>query len=345
MRISYLFFIVLFGFISCKGPSTKDEVPAKVAEATEQSASDQLPSWNEGASKKAIIDFVKSTTTEGSTSFIPVADRIACFDNDGTLWGEQPIYFQLAFALDQVKAMAPEHPEWKNKQPFKSVLDNDIKTLVAGGEKSVAAVMMASHSGMTDEVYSASVKQWMATAVHPKTGKHYNEMIYQPMVELLQYLRSNGYKTFIVSGGGIDFMRAWAEEAYGIPPYQIVGSSGGYVYDAKDSNDVKLVKQATINFIDDKEGKPVGIIRHIGKRPVFAGGNSDGDYAMLQYTSTGAESRFGMIVHHTDSVREVAYDRNSSIGKLSKGLDDAAHYKWLVVDMKSDWKKIYPYEK
>jgi phosphoserine phosphatase len=254
------------------------------------------------------------------------------------------MYFQLAFAMDQIKVLAPQHPEWKTKQPFKAVLEGDIKSVLGGGEKSLAAIMMATHGGIDAETFGKSVKDWLATATHPKSGKHYNEMIYQPMLELLNYLRNNGYKTFIVSGGGIDFMRAWVEQAYGIPPYQVVGSSGEYKYEVKDEKGV-LQKVAELNFNDDKEGKPVGIIRNIGKRPVFTAGNSDGDYAMLQYTSTGTGPRFGMLVHHTDSTREVAYDRNSHIGKLNKGLDDAAKYNWLIVDMKSDWKKIYPFDK
>lgn len=302
-----------------------------------------LASWNEGPSKKAIIDFVEKTTDSSSKEFVEIKDRIACFDNDGTLWSEQPMYFQLAFALDQIKLLAPQHLEWKTKQPFRAVLEGDMKTVMAGGEKALASILFASHAGMTTEAYQASVKHWMATAIHPTSGKHYNEMIYQPMVELLVYLRENGYTTFIVSGGGIDFMRAWTEAAYGIPPYQVVGSSGEYKYVTTDST-AALMKLAELNFNDDKEGKPVGIIRNIGMRPLFAAGNSDGDYAMLQYTSMGGGPRFGMIVHHTDSLREVAYDRASSIGHLSKGLDDATKYKWLIVDIKTDWKKLYPFE-
>jgi phosphoglycolate phosphatase-like HAD superfamily hydrolase len=320
--------------------------PQPTIDATETkgvAAGNPLPSWNDGPSKKAIIDFVSKTTDTSSSNFVPVADRIACFDNDGTLWSEQPMYFQLAFALDAVKNMAPQHPEWKTKQPFKAVLDGDMKTVMAVGEKSLGAIMMTTHAGLTNEAFYASVKAWMATAKHPKTGKSYLEMTYLPMVELLNYLRANGYKTFIVSGGGIDFMRAWTEAAYGIPPYQIVGSSGGYAYAVKNDSGAVL-KLPELNFTDDQEGKPVGIVRHIGKRPVFTAGNSDGDYAMLQYTSTGTGPRFGMIVHHTDSTREVAYDRNSSIGHLSKGLDDAAKYKWQVVDMKTDWKKIFAWQ-
>lgn len=305
---------------------------------------DPLPSWNEGVSKKSITDFVTKTTQDGNKEFIPVTDRIACFDNDGTLWTEQPMYFQLAFAIDRIKAMAPEHPEWKTTQPFQALLEGDMKTVMAGGEKALLQIVMTTHAGMTTEEFSKTVKDWMATAKHPKTGKHYNEMIYQPMVELLNYLRSNGYKTFIVSGGGVDFMRPWAEQAYGIPPYQVIGSSGKVKYEIINGNPV-LTKLPEINFIDDKEGKPVGIHQYIGKRPVFTAGNSDGDYAMLQYTSSSSEPHFGMIVHHTDSVREWAYDRKSHIGNLEKGLDDAPKYNWLIVDMKTDWKIIYPGDK
>lgn len=305
---------------------------------------DPLPSWNEGVSKKSITDFVTKTTQDGNKEFIPVTDRIACFDNDGTLWTEQPMYFQLAFAIDRIKAMAPEHPEWKTTQPFQALLEGDMKTVMAGGEKALLQIVMTTHAGMTTEEFSKTVKDWMAMAKHPKTGKHYNEMIYQPMVELLNYLRSNGYKTFIVSGGGVDFMRPWAEQAYGIPPYQVIGSSGKVKYEIINGNPV-LTKLPEINFIDDKEGKPVGIHQYIGKRPVFTAGNSDGDYAMLQYTSSSSEPHFGMIVHHTDSVREWTYDRKSHIGNLEKGLDDAPKYNWLIVDMKTDWKIIYPGDK
>lgn len=301
-----------------------------------------LPSWNDGPTKQAIIDFVTNTTKEGNADFIPVADRIACFDNDGTLWSEQPLYFQFAFALDQVKSQAPQHSDWKNRQPFKAVLEDDLKTALAGGEKAMLEIVMATHAGMTTEEFDQTVINWMATATHPKTGKHYNEMIFQPMVELLNYLRANEYKTFIVSGGGVDFMRAWVEQAYGIPPDQVVGSSIKVKYDTLNGKPV-LIKIPELNFIDDKEGKPVGIHQYIGKRPVFTVGNSDGDYAMLQWTTTATGyPRFGMIVHHTDSIREWAYDRDSKIGKLEYGLKDAAKYNWKIVDMKEDWKNIYP---
>jgi phosphoglycolate phosphatase-like HAD superfamily hydrolase len=317
---------------------------SKTAEATTNAGTDPLPSWNEGTSKQSIIDFVNNSAKEGDNNFIPVADRIACFDNDGTLWSEQPMYFQLAFAIDRVKAMAPQHPDWKTKQPFKALLEGDMKTVMAGGEKALLQIVMTTHAGMTTDEFDKTVKDWMATATHPKTGKHYNEMIYQPMVELLNFLRSNGYKTFIVSGGGIDFMRACAEQAYGIPPYQVVGSSVNVKYDTINGK-AELIKLAEFNFNDDKLGKPVGIHQHIGKRPVFTAGNSDGDYGMMQYTSTGSGPRFGMYVHPTDSLREYFYDRAHGLERLNQGLDDAAKYHWLIVDMKTDWKKIYPFEK
>ncbi len=333
--ISFSILIVVIVFISCRESNPPGEMTATI---------DLLPSWNEGETKKAITEFITATTTEGNASFVPVADRIAVFDNDGTLWAEQPLYFQLAFALDEVKRMAPQHPEWKTKEPFKWLLEGDMKKFMAGGMKSLGPVMAVSHSGMSAEAFDSAVTNWMATATHPKTGRHYNEMIYQPMLELLEYLRAHDYKTFIVSGGGIDFMRVWVEQAYGIPPNQVVGSSGKVLYEIRDSQPV-LVKTAELSFNDDKEGKPVGIYQHIGKRPVFAAGNSDGDYQMLQWTTTGTGPRMGIIVHHTDSTREWAYDRNSHIGTLNKGLDDAAKYGWKLIDMKTDWKLIYPFDK
>ncbi|SFU02199.1 Phosphoserine phosphatase [Algoriphagus locisalis] len=301
-----------------------------------------LASWQDGAKDK-IINWVDATTTEGSPDFIPVADRIAVFDNDGTLWSEQPMYFQLAFAIDEVKRMAPEHPEWKNNASIAALLNGDMQGFLSGGEKALLQTVAITHTGMSTQEFDSHVKNWIKTATHPKTGKHYNEMIFQPMLELLDFLRANEFKTFIVSGGGIDFMRAWAEEAYGIPPYQVVGSMMGLTY-VDSTASPELRKTPELFFNDDKAGKPVGIARAIGKRPVFAAGNSDGDYQMLQYTSTGDGARFGMYIHHTDSVREVAYDRESHIGQLNKGLDDAAKYNWMIVDMAKDWKVIYPYE-
>lgn len=336
------FMLISFTLIifSCNQQPKKNDLKESVASTV---ATDPLPSWNEGNAKKSIIDFVTKTTKEGSSDFVQVTDRIACFDNDGTLWTEMPLPFQLLFAIDRIKAMAPQHPEWKNTQPYKGILEGDMKAALAGGEKALGEIIMTTHAGMTTDEFDSTVKEWMATATHPKTGKHYNEMVYQPMLELLNYLRANGYKTFIVSGGGIDFMRVWAEQVYGIPPYQVVGSSVKVKYDTTGTQPV-FIKLAELNFFDDKLGKPVGIHEHIGKRPVFTAGNSDGDYGMLQYTSTGTGPRFGMIVHHTDSVREYAYDRKSALAKLDKGLDDAAKYHWLMVDMKNDWKKVHPFD-
>jgi len=307
-------------------------------------AADPLTSWNEGLAKQSIIDFVTKTTKQNSADFIPVADRIACFDNDGTLWTEKPLPFQLYFVLDRIRILSPQHPEWTTRQPYKALLEGDLKTALEGGEKLVLQVLIEMHSGITTDEFDKIVKDWMAIATHPKTGKHYNEMIYQPMLELLNYLRANDYKPFIVSGGGIDFMRVWAEETYGIPPYQIVGSSVKTKYETRGEGNPVLVKLAELDFNDDKDGKPAGIHGHIGKRPVFAAGNSDGDYAMLQYTSTGNNRRFGLIVHHTDTEREYSYDREPGLARLHKGLDDAAKYNWVIVDMKNDWKKIYPFD-
>ena len=326
---------------SCNQSPPKTE--ALVADTATATFSNPLPSWNAGVSKQSILDFVTKTTKEGSPDFVPVSDRIACFDNDGTLWCEQPLYFQFLFAMDRVKAMAPQHPEWQTTQPYKALLEGDMKTVLAGGEKALVQIIMVTHSGMTTDEFEKIVKDWMATATHPVTKKHYYEMTYQPMVELLNYLRANQYKTFIVSGGGIDFMRPWVEQSYGIPPDQVVGSSGKVKYDTLNGKPV-LFKLPEINFVDDKEGKPVGIHQYIGKRPVFVAGNSDGDYAMLQYTCTSTAPHFGMIVHHTDSIREYAYDRQSSVGHLEKGLDDAAKYDWLIVDMKKDWKVVFPFD-
>ncbi len=342
-KIKFIFYVLLIASTSVLLLSF-DQQHSKTETVITNKGKDPLPSWNEGSAKKSIIDFVTKTTKKGSKEFVPVADRIACFDNDGTLWTEMPLPFQIFFTLDRVKAMAPQHPEWKTQQPYKGVLEGDMKAALAGGQKSLVEMIIATHSGMTTVEFEKIVKDWMATATHPKTGKHYNEMVYQPMLELLDYLRANGYKTFIVSGGGIDFMRVWVEQAYGIPPYQVVGSSLQAKYDTSGTQPV-LIKTAELDFNDDKLGKPVGIHQHIGMRPVFTAGNSDGDYGMLQYTSTGSSPRFGLIVHHTDSVREYAYDRHSGLAKLDKGLDDAGKYHWLVVDMKTDWKKIYPFDK
>ena len=303
-------------------------------------ASDTLPSWNEGKNKTNVITYVQTVTDKKSTDFIPEEDRIAVFDNDGTLWSEQPAYFQLFFAIDRVKALAPEHPEWKTTEPFKSVLENDMKSLMKSGKKGLLELVMATHAGMSDEEFDAIVINWIKTAKHPTKKVHYSELVFQPMLELLDYLRANGFKTFIVSGGGIDFMRPWASEVYGIPSNQIIGSQIEVKYEDK-----KIVRVPKIRFIDDNVGKPVGIHYHIGKRPVAAFGNSDGDFEMMEYTEANKKYKtLQLYVHHTDDKRAWAYDRKSHIGKLDKGLDYAKSHNWTVVDMKNDWKVIYPFE-
>jgi hypothetical protein len=304
-------------------------------------AEDPLPSWNDGAAKQSIISFVDRVTAEGSTDFVPVAERIATFDNDGTLWSEQPMYFQAFFIFDRIKALAPQHPEWKDKEPFASVLRGDIKAALAGGEHALLEMAMATHAGMTTDEFNQIVKDWITTAKHPVTGRLYTQMIYQPMLELLTYLRANGFKTYIVSGGGIEFMRPWTERVYGIPPEQVIGSSIRTKFKLQDGRPV-LVRLPEINFIDDKAGKPVAIQQHIGRRPIAAFGNSDGDFEMLEWTTSGGGPRFGLIVHHTDADREWAYDRSSHVGRLDKGLNEAASKGWTVVSMKDDWKTIYP---
>jgi len=307
-------------------------------------AADLLPSWNDTAQKKAIVTFVEQVTRQGSTTFVPLAERIATFDNDGTLWSEQPVYVQDAFMLDRVKALAPQHPEWKEKQPFKAVLEGDMKTVSAGGERALLELIMATHGGYTTEDFARIVKDWMATAKHPETGRLYTEMVYQPMLELLAYLRENGFKTYIVSGGSIEFMRPWTEKVYGIPPEQVVGSSFKTKLELRNGKPV-LVQLPEFSLVDDNAGKPVGINQYIGRRPIASFGNSDGDLQMLQWTSAGSGARFALLVHHTDAGREWAYDRTSSVGRLGKALDEALAKGWTVVDMKKDWKVIYPFEK
>jgi hypothetical protein len=305
---------------------------------------DPLPSWNDGKAKQSIVNFVAKVTREGSPDFVPVAERVATFDNDGTLWAELPMYFQAFFIFDRIKALASQHPEWKDKEPFASVLKGDVKSALAGGEHALMEMAMATHAGMTTEEFEKIVKDWIATAKHPVTKRPYTEMVYQPMLELLAYLRANGFKTFIVSGGGIEFMRPWTEKVYGIPPEQIVGSSIKTKFELRDGKPV-LVRLPELNFIDDKAGKPVGIQQHIGRRPIAAFGNSDGDLQMLQWTAAGPGPRFCLYIHHTDAKREWAYDRESSIGRLDKGLDEAAAKGWTVVSMKDDWKRVFAFEK
>lgn len=303
-----------------------------------------LPSWNEGQTKQEILDFVRNVATASSQNFVPPEERIAVFDNDGTLWAEQPVYFQLAFALDRVKALAPQHPEWKDREPFASLLHGDLKGALAGGEHAILEMVMATHAGMTTEEFEKIVKDWLPTAKHPRFKRPYTDLVYQPMLELLAYLRANGFKTFIVSGGGIEFMRPWAEQVYGIPPEQVIGSSIKTQFELRDGKAV-LVRLPEINFFDDKAEKPVGIHQHIGRRPIAAFGNSDGDLQMLQWTTGGTGSRLGVIVHHTDADREWAYDRASSIGRLDKALDEAKAHGWTVVSMKENWKRVFVFDR
>jgi hypothetical protein len=300
-----------------------------------------LPSWNDGEAKSSIVEFVTAVTTEGGPHYVAPADRVATFDNDGTLWSEQPFYFQLAFALDRIRSMAPAHPEWQDTEPFKSVIAGDLKGVAASGKKGLAKIIGASHSGMTTDEFAEIVTDWIANAKHPQTGKPYTEMVYQPMLELLDYLRANDFKVYIVSGGGIEFMRPWTEKVYGIPPENVVGSSIKTKLQMRGGTPV-IVRLPELNFVDDKEGKPIGINSHIGKRPIAAFGNSDGDFEMLDWTTSGDGLRFGMIVHHDDAIREYAYDRDSHIGKLDKGLDLGPARGWTIVSMKNDWKSIYP---
>jgi phosphoglycolate phosphatase-like HAD superfamily hydrolase len=300
-----------------------------------------LPSWNDTASRQAILRFVGRVTAAGSTDFVPVPERIAVFDNDGTLWSEQPVYNQAAFIVDRVKALAPEHPEWTAKDPFASILKGDLKGALASGEQGLVELVTATHSGMTTDEFGATVDQWIRTARHPKTQRLYTEMVYLPMLELLDYLRANGFKTFIVSGGGTDFMRPWVERVYGIPPEQTIGTTADLKFEMQDGKP-RLRKLPTVDHVDDKAGKPVGIHRHIGRRPIAAFGNSDGDLQMLQWTCAGAGARLCLYVHHTDAQREWAYDRESPIGRLDKGLDEAAASGWTVVDMKRDWNRVFP---
>ncbi len=304
-------------------------------------AQEVLPSWNDGVSKKSIVDFVTAVTTEGGPNFVAPQDRIATFDNDGTLWSEQPMYVQLAFALDRVRSMAPDHPEWKDTEPFKSVLAGDLKGIAASGEKGVAQIIGATHAGMTSEEFTKIATDWITTAKHPKTGKLYTQMVYQPMLELLDYLRANEFEIYIVSGGGIEFMRPWTASVYGIEPENVVGSSIKTEYKIVDGKPV-IMRLPAVDFIDDKEGKPLGINSHIGKRPIAAFGNSDGDFQMLEWTTAGEGRRLGMLVHHDDAEREYAYDRQSAIGKLDRGLDDGPKLGWTIISMKEDWKSIYP---
>jgi phosphoserine phosphatase len=330
---SLLLIVICVVSTSCSTPG--------IDQPTAAAAADPLPSWNEGVAKKTLVDFVGRTTKPGAPDFVPPAERVAVFDNDGTLWAEQPMYSQLAFALDRIKALAPQHPEWQATQPFKGVLDGDIKAVQETGETGMMQILAASHSGMTTDEFEAVVTKWIGTARHPGTGRRYDEMIYQPMLDVLTYLRANDYKTFIVSGGGVEFMRPWVARVYGIPPEQVVGSRVKVKYEQKDGTPV-LLRLPEIDLVDDKAGKPVGIHQVIGRRPTVAFGNSDGDFEMLEWTTSAKGLRLGVLVHHTDAEREWAYDRDSRVGRLVRGLDESAARGWLVVDMKRDWKVVYP---
>lgn len=340
-----ILFSVLTALFLLTVHSCKQSGPEAATEAgiVAQAETDPLPSWNEGETKDAILSYVERVTTEGSADFIPPSERIATFDNDGTLWSEQPLYFQLFFTMDRIKTLAEQHPEWANEQPYKAVLEDDTDALLAQGMQGILTIIMATHGGNTVGEFEQIVRDWVKSARHPRFDRPYTDLVYQPMLELLQYLRSKGFKTFIVSGGGIDFMRPWVEEVYGIPREQVVGSSIKTAYGIADGKPV-IKRLPEMDFIDDKEGKPVGINKFIGKKPVLAAGNSDGDLQMLQYTASNAKGAFMLYVHHTDAEREWAYDRDSHIGRLDQGLDTAAAKGWTIIDMKKDWKVIYPYE-
>jgi len=329
---TWIILFLVWGMIACTGDShfTNDQ-------------QDPLPSWNEGATKTAIINYVNDVTNTESNNLIPIPDRIATFDNDGNLWSEQPAYFQLFFAIDRIMVLAPEHPEWKTEQPFKAVLDDDMKELMKYGEHGLIQIVMTTHAGNTTEEFEEIVKDWLATAKHPRFNRPYTDLVYQPMLELLDYLRANDFKTFIVSGGGIEFMRPWVEEVYGIPRDQVIGSSIKTEYDYNNGDPI-IKRLPEIDFIDDKEGKPEGINKFIGRKPVFASGNSDGDLQMMRWAASSKYKSYMLYVHHTDSIREWAYDRNSHIGRFDKGLDEAIEKGWTIVDMKNDWKVIYPFE-
>jgi phosphoglycolate phosphatase-like HAD superfamily hydrolase len=327
----------------CRAPS-RDAPPSRDAAPSTAAGGDPLPSWNDGAVKTAIVGFVQRTTTDSSADLVPADERIAVFDNDGTLWSEQPVYFQLAFALDRVKTLAAGHPEWKTTQPFKGVLEGDLQSALAGGESALLQIVAATHGNTTVDEFQQAVATWLDTARHPRFDRPYTDLVFQPMLELLGYLRANGFKTYVVSGGGIDFMRPWMQRAYGIPPEQVVGSRVKVKYEVRNGQPT-LVRVAELEFNDDKAGKPVGIYQAIGRRPILAFGNSDGDFEMIEWVTTGAGPRLGAIVRHTDADREWAYDRDSHIGRLARGLDEAPARGWFVVDMKRDWKVVYPHQR
>lgn len=327
-----LYTVLIISLLSCNNNTSK-----------EAEARNPLPSWNSGDTKDSIISFVREVTNPESENFVAIPDRIAVFDNDGNLWSEKPAYFQLYFALDRLKLIAPEHPEWKNEQPFKAALEGNMEELVKYGEHGLLQIVMATHAGITTEEFEAIVKEWLSTAKHSRFNRPFTDLVYQPMLELILYLQDNDFKTFIVSGGGIEFMRPWVEDAYNIPRDQVVGSIIKTEFDYNNGNPV-IKRLPEIEFIDDKEGKPLGIHKFIGRKPILCSGNSDGDLAMMQWTASGKGKRLMLYLHHTDSVREWAYDKKSSVGRLDKGLVEANKNGWTVIDMKNDWSLIYPFE-
>lgn len=338
-QLLFLVFVLLFNY----GFNNFD-VNANTEISISSINSDILPSWNDTEQKRAIINFVEKVTTKGSPDFVPVSERIATFDNDGTLWSEQPMYFQFYFIFDRIKLMAPQHPEWKDKQPFKAVLENDIKTVLESGPEAINNLVMTVSADYTTEEFSQIVKDWVDTARHPVTGRLFTDMVFQPMLELLDYLRANGFKTYIVSGGTTDFMRPWTEKVYGIPPEQVIGTSIKMKYQILNGKPV-IVQIPEMNLVDDNDGKPIGIHQYIGRRPIASFGNSDGDLQMMQWTTGGSGLKFALFVHHTDAEREYAYDRKSPYGHFEKALDEANAKGWTIVDMKNDWKIIYPFNK
>ncbi|MBK0368338.1 HAD family hydrolase [Flavobacterium agrisoli] len=339
---TFLLSVLLVSVSACKKETSKETDITTTQDSVAVEA--PLASWNEGQNKQTILDYVKDVTTEGSANFVPVADRIATFDNDGTLWSEQPVYFQLFFVMDRIKVLAKDHPEWKDKQPYKSVLENNMPELMKQGKKGLVELLMTTHAGMSSEEFEKTVKDWIATAKHPTKNKPYNQLVFQPMLELINYLKENQFKVFIVSGGGIEFMRPWAEATYGIPKDQIIGSSLKEQFETTNGT-TTINKLAELDFYDDKEGKPVAINKFIGRKPVLSAGNSDGDLQMLQYAASNPLKNLEIYIHHTDSIREWSYDRKSPIGTFDKGWDEAKQKGWLVIDMKNDWKVIYPGDK
>ncbi|MGO4306891.1 HAD family hydrolase [Cupriavidus sp. RAF12] len=340
-RLAVLCAAMLLAGPNLSGCSTPT-APAQQAPATQavQPSPQALPSWRDGAARQALLKFVADVTTPGTPNFVPPEGRVAVFDNDGTLWSEQPMYFQVAFLLDQIRAAAPRHPEWRDNPTYIALMANDMAGVMRD-QKALLNLIAVANSGMTVDDYDRTIRDWLATARHPKFNRPYTELVFQPQLELLSYLRANGFKTYIVSGGTIDFMRPWSQAAYGIPPERVIGSSQAIRYTVQDGKPV-LLREPKLDFIGDGPGKPIGIYRNIGRQPILAVGNSDGDFQMLEYTTGGSGARMGVLIRHDDAEREFAYDRASHFGKLDKALDAAPAKGWVVVSMKRDWQQIYP---